>query len=112
LLLTTAIYSPDMTMTVFAKWISLFLALNLTAFSVYFLDKQAARHGRWRVSERTLLMLALVGGSIGAVSAQRLLRHKTRKEPFRSILLAILLLHGAAITVVCLTYFGVLQNFG
>jgi uncharacterized membrane protein YsdA (DUF1294 family) len=101
-----------MMMTVLAKWILLFLALNLMVFSVYFLDKQAARHGRWRVSERTLLMLALVGGSIGAVSAQRLLRHKMRKEPFRSILLAILLLHGAAITVVCLTYFGVLRNFG
>ncbi|RUM25209.1 DUF1294 domain-containing protein [Rhizobium vallis] len=77
----------------------LFLALNLLAFSVYYLDKQAARRGRWRISERTLLTLALIGGSLGAVAAQQLLRHKTRKEPFRSILVAILILHGALAAV-------------
>ncbi|MBY5457287.1 DUF1294 domain-containing protein [Rhizobium beringeri] len=77
----------------------LFLALNLLVFSIYFMDKQAARHGRWRISERTLLILALIGGSLGALAAQQLLRHKTRKEPFRSILAAILILHGALIAV-------------
>ncbi len=75
----------------------LFLALNLLVFSIYFMDKQAARRGRWRISERTLLILALIGGSLGALAAQQLLRHKTRKEPFRSILAAILILHGALI---------------
>ncbi|MFW8645371.1 DUF1294 domain-containing protein [Rhizobium beringeri] len=77
----------------------LFLALNLLVFSIYFMDKQAARHGRWRISERTLLILALIGGSLGALAAQQLLRHKTRKEPFRSILAAILILHGALIAL-------------
>ena len=77
----------------------LFLALNLLVFSIYFMDKQAARHGRWRISERTLLILALIGGSLGALAAQQLLRHKTRKGPFRSILAAILILHGALIAV-------------
>ena len=42
------------------------------------------RIGSWRVSERTLLTLAAVGGSIGAVFGQIFLRHKTRKEPFRT----------------------------
>lgn len=78
---------------------ALFLALNLFVFSIYFLDKQAARDGRRRISERTLLTLALVGGSLGAVAAQQILRHKTRKEPFRSILAGILVLHGALATV-------------
>ena len=84
------------------KLIALFLAMNAFVFSIYLLDKEAARHGRWRISERTLLTLALLGGSLGAVSAQRLLRHKTQKEPFRSILKAIAILHivGALLLVV------------
>ncbi|MBY5351064.1 DUF1294 domain-containing protein [Rhizobium leguminosarum] len=88
-----------MTMTDIIKWALLFLALNLLVFSIYFMDKQASRHGRRRISERTLLVLALIGGSLGALAAQHLLRHKTRKEPFRSILAAILILHGALIAV-------------
>ena len=88
-----------MTTSDITKLAALFLALNLIVFSVYFLDKQAARQGGWRISERTLLTLALIGGSLGAVAAQQILRHKTRKEPFRSILTAILILHGALATV-------------
>ncbi|MGO8094465.1 DUF1294 domain-containing protein [Rhizobium leguminosarum] len=88
-----------MTMIDIIKWALLFLALNLLVFSIYFFDKQAARHGRRRISERRLLLLALIGGSLGAVAAQQLLRHKTRKEPFRSILAAILILHGGLIAI-------------
>jgi len=77
------------------KIIGLFVALNALVFSIYFLDKQAARYRRRRISERTLLTLAFVGGSLGAVCAQRLFRHKTQKEPFRSILRAIVLVHMA-----------------
>ncbi|MGR8923811.1 DUF1294 domain-containing protein [Rhizobium leguminosarum] len=88
-----------MTMIDILKSALLFLTLNLLVFSIYFMDKHAARHGRWRISERTLLILALIGGSLGALAAQQLLRHKTRKEPFRSILAAILILHGALIAV-------------
>ncbi|MBY5792925.1 DUF1294 domain-containing protein [Rhizobium leguminosarum bv. viciae] len=88
-----------MTMIDIIKWAFLFLALNLSVFSIYFFDKLASRHGRRRISERTLLLLALIGGSLGAVAAQQLLRHKTRKEPFRSILAAILILHGALIAI-------------
>ncbi len=78
------------------KFVALFLALNAFVLSIYFLDKQAARHHGTRISERTLLTLAFVGGSLGAVCAQRLLRHKTRKEPFRSNLRAIVVFHVVA----------------
>ncbi|MDQ0323256.1 uncharacterized membrane protein YsdA (DUF1294 family) [Pararhizobium capsulatum DSM 1112] len=43
--------------------------------------------------ESTLLWLAIAGGSLGALTAQQVLRHKTRKEPFRSILMTIGVLH-------------------
>jgi uncharacterized membrane protein YsdA (DUF1294 family) len=75
------------------KIIALFVAWNGFVFAIYFVDKQAARHGQWRVSEKTLLTLALLAGSPGAVSAQQLLRHKTQKEPFRSTLVAIVVVH-------------------
>ncbi|WP_395516675.1 DUF1294 domain-containing protein [Pseudorhizobium flavum] len=71
----------------------LYLLLNVAVFSVYWWDKRAAVEGRWRVRESTLLLLALIGGSFGAILAQRLLRHKTRKEPFRTILALIASLH-------------------
>ena len=88
-----------MTIIDITKLAALFLTLNLLVFLIYFLDKKAARNDGWRISERTLLTLALIGGSLGAVAAQQLLRHKTRKEPFRSILAAILILHGALAAV-------------
>ena len=48
-------------------------------------DKAAARQGRWRTPESTLHTLALVGGWPGALVAQRVFRHKTTKQPFRTI---------------------------
>ncbi|CAN7147511.1 DUF1294 domain-containing protein [Pararhizobium sp. LjRoot255] len=73
--------------------ILLILLINALTFCVFWWDKDAARKGRWRVPESRLLWLALIGGSPGAVLAQRLLRHKTRKEPFRTQLMLICALH-------------------
>jgi uncharacterized membrane protein YsdA (DUF1294 family) len=58
-------------------------------FAAFAWDKHRARKGMWRISENTLLLLALIGGSLGAFAGQRILRHKTRKEPFRTKLLVI-----------------------
>lgn len=68
------------------------LGVNVAAFGAFWWDKRCARVGAWRISENTLLMLALFGGSVGAVTAQHLFRHKTRKEPFRTVLYAIVVL--------------------
>jgi uncharacterized membrane protein YsdA (DUF1294 family) len=86
-------------MTICLSLIALFLGLNILTFCVFWLDKAAARGGKWRIAENKLLSLALVGGSLGAFAAQRLLRHKTRKEPFRTRLTAILVLHAAVASV-------------
>lgn len=79
-------------MMTLALALATYLVLNLFVFLIYRWDKQAAIKGSWRVRESTLLWLAFLGGSMGAVLAQRLLRHKTHKEPFRSYLLAIIVL--------------------
>lgn len=56
-----------------------YLALvNLIAFTVYGADKRRARKDRRRVPEKTLFLLAIIGGSLGAFLGMRLFRHKTR----------------------------------
>jgi uncharacterized membrane protein YsdA (DUF1294 family)/cold shock CspA family protein len=57
--------------------------LNVVTFFAYWLDKHAARQRRWRTSEQTLHLLALLGGWPGAWWAQQLLRHKSVKTSFR-----------------------------
>ena len=75
------------------------LVVNAWEFVLFAWDKSCARNGRWRVSENMLLTVALIGGSPGAMIGQRLLRHKTRKQPFRTHLLTIVVLQAAAIIV-------------
>ncbi|MBI3430839.1 MAG: DUF1294 domain-containing protein [Hydrogenophilales bacterium] len=62
---------------------ALYLVASLVAFIAYALDKSAARNDQWRTQESTLHLLALAGGWPGALAAQRLLRHKSRKPSFQ-----------------------------
>jgi uncharacterized membrane protein YsdA (DUF1294 family) len=59
-----------------------FIAMNFLAFAAFGIDKAKAEAGRRRISEATLLMLALLGGSPGAYAGRAAFRHKTRKQPF------------------------------
>jgi uncharacterized membrane protein YsdA (DUF1294 family)/cold shock CspA family protein len=63
----------------------LYLGASLVAFIAYALDKSAARNDRWRTQESTLHLFALAGGWPGALAAQRLLRHKSRKPSFQFV---------------------------
>lgn len=60
-----------------------YLAMSVICAGVYWLDKDSARIGAWRVSEATLLMLGGFCGWPGAIVAQHLLQHKTTKPSFR-----------------------------
>ncbi|QBD75388.1 DUF1294 domain-containing protein [Ktedonosporobacter rubrisoli] len=60
----------------------LLLLLNVLTFAVYGRDKHAAKKGTWRISERTLLLLALLGGSPAAWLARHYFHHKTSKRSF------------------------------
>ncbi len=53
-------------------------AVNLVTFTVYGVDKAKARRGAWRVSEKTLFLLPLLGGSVGALLGMLVFRHKTK----------------------------------
>lgn len=58
------------------------LLINLVTFFVYGADKSRARRGLYRISEATLLFLALIGGSIGAYLGIRVFHHKTKHKKF------------------------------
>lgn len=59
-----------------------FVIINFVSFAVYAIDKIRAVEGRWRIRIVTLLGLAFIGGSVGAISAMYLLRHKTSIDYF------------------------------
>jgi len=62
-----------------------YLALSVVAFAIYGRDKAAAVNGGWRTPELTLHVISVAGGWPGALAGQRVFRHKTRKQPFRTI---------------------------
>lgn len=63
------------------------IAANLMAFVLMVLDKSKAEAGDRRIPESTLLLWAFLGGAVGTVAAARLVRHKTRKQPFATWML-------------------------
>jgi uncharacterized membrane protein YsdA (DUF1294 family) len=77
------------------------LVINAVAFIVYGIDKLKARKGRWRIPEATLLLLAIVGGSIGAWLGMKAWHHKTMHLKFKYGLPAILLLQLALAVYLC-----------
>lgn len=59
------------------------VGINVLTFFVYGWDKWKAKHGEWRISEATLLMLAVVGGTIGALLGMQVWHHKTKHLKFK-----------------------------
>ena len=59
------------------------LVVNIAAFAVYGWDKMCAKRGMWRVPEKILLLLALLGGRVGAMAGMAIFRHKTLHLKFR-----------------------------
>ncbi len=58
------------------------LGINVVAFLAFFADKAKAKLHRWRIPEATLLMLCVLGGSVGGLLGMLLFRHKIRKPAF------------------------------
>ena len=80
------------------------LAVNITTFLVYGIDKYKAKKERWRISEATLLLMAVIGGSIGAWAGMRLWHHKTMHKKFKYGIPIIIILQ-VALAVYLLTNF-------
>ena len=65
--------------------LALYIVGSLFTFIIYAADKSAAKNGAWRTQESTLHLLSLAGGWPGALVAQQRLRHKSKKQSFRSV---------------------------
>lgn len=70
---------------------------SVLTFLAYWFDKSAAQRGRWRTKESSLLLLGLAGGWPGALVAQMVLRHKSRKESFQVPFWATVVMNSAAL---------------
>ena len=71
------------------------LVINLVAFVMYGIDKRRAIKDKWRVPEKTLLLVALFGGSVGAFAGMQVFHHKTKHWKFLIGVPACILLHIA-----------------
>ncbi|PIJ44215.1 DUF1294 domain-containing protein [Tatumella sp. OPLPL6] len=77
-------------------WLSLVL-VNVMTFAMFALDKGLAIKGERRIPERWLLIYSLFFGWLGGLIAQQLFRHKTRKQPFKSLFYLTILLDCIAV---------------
>jgi uncharacterized membrane protein YsdA (DUF1294 family) len=79
------------------------IGINIVTFLIYGIDKWKAKHNKWRTSEATLLILAVIGGSVGALFGMKVWHHKTMHKNFKYGLPLILL---AQIALAVLTFTG------
>tara|TARA_R110002020_G_scaffold309301_1_gene525146 strand:+ start:299608 stop:300234 length:627 start_codon:yes stop_codon:yes gene_type:complete len=75
--------SVSMVTDVSSNWYIIYGEASFACLVGYWIDKNAAIQKNWRVSETILLLIGLVGGWPGAIVAQEVFRHKTRKGTFR-----------------------------
>ena len=85
------------------KYLLIYLCIiNLIGFFAMFLDKQKAKRGKWRIPEKTLFLLAIIGGSLGTTLGMNIFRHKTKHwyfkfgMPFILIVQVVLVIYFAA----------------
>ena len=79
-------------MTLHSCLVCYLLAINAVTFIVYGIDKYKAKKAKWRISEATLLLLAVLGGSVGAWVGMEVWHHKTMHKKFKYGIPAILLI--------------------
>lgn len=85
------------------KWIPIvivWLILCLISFCQFGIDKAKARRGAWRIPEKTLLLTAAIGGSVGAWLGMKVFRHKTKHASFKYGIPGIIVIQVLAIIVI------------
>ena len=76
------------------------IVINVITFLIYGIDKWKAKQGSWRIPEATLLLLAIIGGCIGALLGMQIWHHKTMHLKFKYGLPLILLAQIALIYII------------
>ncbi|MFB1080465.1 DUF1294 domain-containing protein [Jeotgalibacillus sp. JSM ZJ347] len=74
-----------------------YFILSLVGFISMKVDKKRARNDEYRISEKTLWMIAMMGGALGSWAGMNVFRHKTKHMTFRVVMPIIVILHSALI---------------
>ena len=86
----------------FKAFVIYLVLVNAAAFLLMLADKLKAKKGAWRIPEATLMGIAVIGGSIGAICGMNLFRHKTKHPKFSiglPMILALQIVLGLVIAV-------------
>ena len=76
------------------------VTINVATFFVYGIDKWKAKRSKWRVTEAALLLLAVLGGSIGAWLGMKVWRHKTMHKKFKYGIPLIIIVQVAVVLLI------------
>ena len=68
------------------------IIINIITFIIYGIDKEKSKKNKYRISEKTLIILALIGGSLGALLGMYTFHHKTKKKKFTILIPLILII--------------------
>ena len=81
-------------------------ALTLITFIIYGIDKLKAKNGGWRIPEKTLILMSLLGGGLGGIIAMNLFRHKTSGEHWYFTVLNVLgvIVHAAMVILIAFVF--------
>lgn len=75
-----------------------YILINVLAILIYYVDKRKAIASAWRIPEKTLILIAALGGGYGAYFAMKVFHHKTKKLKFRVLVPLCAVAH---IVVIC-----------
>ena len=108
-----AVVGVSVALTELPPWIlGLYGAASAFTFIMYAIDKSAAKSGAWRTPESTLHWLSLIGGWPGGLVAQQMLRHKSKKQSFRSVFWVTVILNcGVFVWLLTPAGIGILQSW-
>lgn len=82
------------------------LVISIITFFTYLADKQKAKKGSWRISEKVLLLMSFFGGAYGGFAAMQIFRHKTKGEHWYFTLVNVLglIIHTALTVFLAFTF--------
>ncbi len=88
-------------MNIIAKIFIIYLStMNLLSFLLMGVDKYKSRHNLWRISQKKLFFVSLIGGAVGSVLGMKIFRHKISKLKFKIVM--------ALITIINIFFYGIL----
>ncbi len=73
--------------------VTYYIIITIITFLVWGIDKYRAKFQQWRIPEKTLYGLIVLGGGVGALAGMSLFRHKTRKPAFKIMAILSVVIH-------------------